>query len=63
MTIYKCDRCGAVIESQYDVFGFQCDDPEREPDKTGRVYAKAVKYDLCANCAREIMEVLNSEKT
>ena len=52
MTIYKCDRCGTIIESEYDVFSCQLDDPEKEPDKTGRVYARAKKFDLCKDCAR-----------
>ena len=29
MTIYKCDRCGTIIESEYDVFSCQLDDPEK----------------------------------
>ena len=60
MTIYKCDRCGTIIESEYDVFVCQIDDPEKEPDKTGRVYARAKKFDLCKDCARAVMEVIES---
>ena len=61
MTIYKCDRCGTLIESEYDVFNVQIDDPEKEPDKTGRVYARAKKFDLCKDCAREVMEVMREK--
>ena len=59
MTIYKCDRCGTIIESEYDVCHITMDDPEREPDRTGRNYTKPIKRDLCAKCAVKISEVLN----
>ena len=61
MTIFKCDRCGTIIESEYDVFSCQLDDPEKEPDKTGRTYTKAIKRDLCVDCARDIMEVMHEK--
>ena len=32
MKIYKCDKCGTIIESEYDVFVCQFDDPEKKPD-------------------------------
>ena len=63
MTIYKCDRCGTIIESEYDVFTCQIDDPEQKPDKTGRTYGRARKFDLCAGCARKVMEVVDIEET
>ena len=63
MTIYKCDRCGTIIESEYDVFTCQIDDPEQKPDRTGRTYGRARKFDLCADCARKVMEVVNIEET
>lgn len=62
MTIYKCDRCGTIIESEYDVCRFAIDDPEREPDKTGRTYTRAIKHDLCVDCARDIMEVMHEKE-
>jgi len=56
MTIYKCDRCGAVIESEYDVMHFSIDNPERKTDKNGHFYSRTIKRDLCASCANEIMD-------
>ena len=61
MTIYKCDRCGTIIESEYDVCRFSIDDPAKEPDRTGRAYTKAIKRDLCVECARDIMEVMHEK--
>ena len=58
MIIYKCDRCGTVIESEYDVMHVSIDNPEREQDKTGRVYARQIKRDLCVDCAAEIIDAL-----
>ena len=60
MTIYKCDRCGAVIESEYDVMHFSIDNPEKEHDKTGFNYARTIKRDLCVDCAMAIIDALES---
>ena len=60
MIIYKCDRCGAVIESEYDVMHVSIDNPEREQDKTGRIYARQIKRDLCVDCAMAIIDALES---
>lgn len=61
MTIYKCDRCGTVIESEYDVMHVSIDNPEREQDKTGRIYARPIKRDLCVDCAVGIITVLEGD--
>ena len=61
MTIYKCDRCGAVIESEYDVMHFSIDNPEKKQDKTGFSYARQIKRDLCVDCARAIIDVLEGD--
>lgn len=58
MTIYKCDRCGAVIESEYDVMHFSIDNPEKEKDKNGHTYSRPIKRDLCVDCANKIMDAL-----
>ncbi len=63
MTIYKCDRCGAVIESEYDVMHCTIDNPEKEQDKTGRNYARTIKRDLCVDCAIKIVNALEDFDT
>ena len=59
MTIYKCDRCGTVIESEYDVMHFSIDNPEKEKDKNGHTYSRPIKADLCCECAREVMALFS----
>lgn len=61
MTIYKCDRCGTVIESEYDVMHISIDNPEREKDKNGHTYSRPIKRDLCVDCAAEIITVLEGD--
>ena len=61
MTIYKCDRCGTVIESEYDVMHITIDNPEKKHDKTGFNYARTIKRDLCVDCAMAIIDVLEGD--
>ena len=61
MKIYKCDKCGTIIESEYDVFVCQFDNPEKKPDRNRKTYARAVSYDLCADCMREVAELLDDK--
>lgn len=59
MRIWKCDKCGMVLEKDTDVFVVSCGEPRELDDKAAcEAGIKSItcykEYDLCCVCASDV---------